>query len=126
MSANNTRTDQGGTEAGAWTDAQPPSEIERAKAGAVEFLSRRFALTDGDGAALGFQVEFFENPVAREAKSPALAVRVHGELPVDGGELYAQEIVGRLGIAQSAVSRHLGQLERAGLIQVEPRRGTLE
>lgn len=39
------------------------------------------------------------------------------------GELYAQEIVGRLGIAQSAVSRHLSQLERAGLVQVEPRRG---
>lgn len=39
------------------------------------------------------------------------------------GELYAQEIVGRLGIAQSAVSRHLSQLERAGLVVVEPRRG---
>ncbi|MBA2278122.1 MAG: winged helix-turn-helix transcriptional regulator [Chloroflexia bacterium] len=40
-----------------------------------------------------------------------------------GGELYAQQIVGRLGIAQSAVSRHLAQLERSGLIRVEPRRG---
>lgn len=39
------------------------------------------------------------------------------------GELYAQEIVGRLGIAQSAVSRHLSQLERAGLIVVNPRGG---
>lgn len=39
------------------------------------------------------------------------------------GQLYAQEIVGRLGIAQSAVSRHLSQLERAGLVHVEPRRG---
>ena len=38
-------------------------------------------------------------------------------------EMYAQEIVGRLGIAQSAVSRHLAQLERAGLIRVNPRRG---
>ena len=28
-----------------------------------------------------------------------------------------------LGIAQSAVSRHLSQLERAGLVRVEPRRG---
>lgn len=42
---------------------------------------------------------------------------------LSSGQLYAQEIVGRLGIAQSAVSRHLSQLERAGLIQVEPRRG---
>ncbi len=38
-------------------------------------------------------------------------------------QLYAQEIVGRLGIAQSAVSRHLSQLERAGLITVQPRGG---
>ncbi len=42
---------------------------------------------------------------------------------LSSGQLYAQEIVGRLGIAQSAVSRHLSQLERAGLVQVEPRRG---
>lgn len=38
-------------------------------------------------------------------------------------ELYAQEIVGRLGVAQSAVSRHLAQLDRAGLIKVRPERG---
>lgn len=42
---------------------------------------------------------------------------------LSAGELYAQEIVGRLGIAQSAVSRHLSLLERAGLITVSPRRG---
>lgn len=42
---------------------------------------------------------------------------------LSSGQLYAQEIVGRLGIAQSAVSRHLSQLERAGLVRVEPRRG---
>lgn len=40
------------------------------------------------------------------------------------GELYAQEIVGRLGVAQSAASRHLAQLERAGLVSVEARRGS--
>ena len=39
------------------------------------------------------------------------------------GELYAQEIVGRLGVAQSAVSRHLAQLERAGIVTVDQRRG---
>ena len=39
------------------------------------------------------------------------------------GELYAQEIVGRLGIAQSAVSRHLALLERSGLVRVRPRGG---
>jgi ArsR family transcriptional regulator len=42
---------------------------------------------------------------------------------LSSGELYAQEIVGRLDIAQSAVSRHLSLLERAGLINVTPRRG---
>jgi DNA-binding transcriptional ArsR family regulator len=42
---------------------------------------------------------------------------------LSGGELYAQEIVGRLGIAQSAVSRHLSLLERAGLVKVRPRGG---
>jgi DNA-binding transcriptional ArsR family regulator len=42
---------------------------------------------------------------------------------LSGGELYAQEIVGRLGIAQSAVSRHLALLERAGLVKVRPRGG---
>ena len=41
-----------------------------------------------------------------------------------GGELYAQEIVGRLGLAQSAISRHLAQLERAGIVVVEARRGS--
>lgn len=40
------------------------------------------------------------------------------------GELYAQEIVGRLGVAQSAVSRHLALLERAGLVTVQARRGS--
>src|SRR5215207_6431077 len=40
------------------------------------------------------------------------------------GELYAQEIVSRLGVAQSAVSRHLSQLERAGLVTVQARRGS--
>jgi len=39
------------------------------------------------------------------------------------GEQYAQEIVGLLGISQSAVSRHLTQLERAGLVIVRPRGG---
>lgn len=40
------------------------------------------------------------------------------------GELYAQEIVSRLGVAQSAASRHLAQLERAGLVTVAARRGS--
>lgn len=42
---------------------------------------------------------------------------------LSAGELYAQEIVGRLGIAQSAVSRHLALLERANLIRVRPHGG---
>jgi DNA-binding transcriptional ArsR family regulator len=39
------------------------------------------------------------------------------------GEHYAQEIVSRMGIAQSAVSRHLSLLERSGLVSVRPQRG---
>jgi DNA-binding transcriptional ArsR family regulator len=35
-------------------------------------------------------------------------------------EMYAQEIVGRLGISQSAVSRHLSVLESADIVQVRP------
>ncbi len=35
-------------------------------------------------------------------------------------EMYAQEIVGRLGISQSAVSRHLSVLESAGIVEVRP------
>ena len=42
---------------------------------------------------------------------------------LSAGELYAQEIVGRLGIAQSAVSRHLAMLERASIIRVRPHGG---
>lgn len=38
-------------------------------------------------------------------------------------ELYAQEIVGNLGISQSAVSRHLGTLESAGVVSVRPVHG---
>jgi DNA-binding transcriptional ArsR family regulator len=40
-----------------------------------------------------------------------------------GGERYAQEIVGQLGISQSAVSRHLAMLEAAGILNVRPANG---
>jgi DNA-binding transcriptional ArsR family regulator len=40
-----------------------------------------------------------------------------------GGELYAQEVVGRLGISQSAVSRHLAMLEAADIVSVRPSNG---
>ncbi len=39
------------------------------------------------------------------------------------GELYAQEVVARLGISQSAVSRHLSMLESAGIVRVRPANG---
>ncbi len=38
-------------------------------------------------------------------------------------ERYAQELVAELGATQSAVSRHLSQLERTGLVAVRPQRG---
>lgn len=40
-----------------------------------------------------------------------------------GGEMYAQEIVGRLGISQSAVSRHLAMMEAADIVTVRPSNG---
>lgn len=40
-----------------------------------------------------------------------------------GGEMYAQEIVGQLGISQSAVSRHLAMLEAADIVTVRPANG---
>jgi DNA-binding transcriptional ArsR family regulator len=39
------------------------------------------------------------------------------------GELYAQEVVARLSISQSAVSRHLSTLEAAGIVSVRPSNG---
>ncbi len=38
-------------------------------------------------------------------------------------EHYAQEIVGKLGISQSAVSRHLSTLEAAQIVSVRPDQG---
>lgn len=70
------------------------------------------------GAAAASEAELLE--AARALADPTRLRMV--DLLLEG-ELYAQEIVGRLGVAQSAVSRHLSQLERAGLITVEARRG---
>lgn len=68
------------------------------------------------------------SPLAQEQLLEALRAlgdqnRLHILELLSEGELYAQEIVGRLGIAQSAVSRHLSLLERAGLVNVRPRGG---
>jgi DNA-binding transcriptional ArsR family regulator len=42
---------------------------------------------------------------------------------LQGREHYAQEIVGKLGISQSAVSRHLSTLESASIVSVRPDQG---
>ena len=97
--------------------------------GAPELIARRAAdvpppsdLAAGNGAP----------PAVADLEDDALlaALRALGDPNrlrvlelLGGGELYAQEIVGRLGIAQSAVSRHLALLERAGLLTVRPRGG---
>jgi DNA-binding transcriptional ArsR family regulator len=72
-----------------------------------------------DRSSAGGQIDLLE--AARALADPT---RLHMLDLLLEGELYAQEIVGRLGVAQSAVSRHLGQLERAGLVTVEARRGS--
>ncbi len=70
-----------------------------------------------DGAALD------QEPLLEALRALGDQNRLHILELLSEGELYAQEIVGRLGIAQSAVSRHLSLLERAGLVRVRPRGG---
>jgi DNA-binding transcriptional ArsR family regulator len=74
-----------------------------------------------NGATVGLELESGQLLEALRALSDANRLRILDLLGT--GELYANEIVGRLGIAQSAVSRHLSQLERAGLVVVNPRGG---
>jgi DNA-binding transcriptional ArsR family regulator len=90
--------------------------------------SQRVVLTNGanhaNGSAAGppaTQLGTDELLEALRALGDPNRLRILDLLSV--GQLYAQEIVGRLGIAQSAVSRHLSLLERAGLVQVRPRGG---
>jgi DNA-binding transcriptional ArsR family regulator len=72
-----------------------------------------------DNGAAGAQVDLLET--SRALADPTRLRMLDMLLE---GELYAQEIVGRLGVAQSAVSRHLAQLERSGLVTVQARRGS--
>lgn len=72
-----------------------------------------------DGQAVNGQADLLEG--ARALADPTRLRML--DLLLEG-ELYAQEIVARLGLAQSAVSRHLSQLERAGLVTVQARRGS--
>ena len=95
------------------------------------YLERSHLLASANGDAN--QAEHVSTPVALaplsdedvleslRALSDPNRLRIIELLAAD--ELYAQEIVGRLGIAQSAVSRHLALLERAGVIRVRPHGG---
>jgi DNA-binding transcriptional ArsR family regulator len=96
--------------------------------GAPEFIERVRPKTTTNGSAP--RVEIASEAKALSADDLLEGLRALGDpnrlRVIDllyGGELYAQEIVGRLGIAQSAVSRHLSLLERAGLVKVRPRGG---
>lgn len=66
-------------------------------------------------------IEGEELLICLRALADANRLRILELLAVD--ELYAREIVDLLGIAQSAVSRHLSHLEQSHLVAVEPRRG---
>jgi DNA-binding transcriptional ArsR family regulator len=79
----------------------------------------RSSTADGSDAPPASRAELLE--AARALADPTRLRMI--DLLLEG-ELYAQEIVGRLGVAQSAVSRHLAQLERAGLVSVDARRGS--
>ena len=102
--------------------------------GAPELISRRRrgaapappASTTGNGATaepVGEAVAITDDRFLAALRALADPNRLRIVELLGGGELYAQEIVGRLGIAQSAVSRHLSLLERAGLLTVRPRGG---
>ena len=89
--------------------------------GAPEYLARaRQEIPAEPVAATGALPEAALLELARAMADPT---RLRILRYLSDGERYAQEIVGHLGIAQSAVSRHLSQMERAGLIDVSPRRG---
>ncbi len=103
----------------------------------TQYVDRAIALGQAPAAAAPQPVTTTPEPAvsimpgALMAQEPLLeALRALGDQNrlhilelLSESELYAQEIVGRLGIAQSAVSRHLSLLERAGLVKVRPRGG---
>ena len=98
---------------------------------APDFIQRlRPDFGPNGSAPTGEKAEAPPQNVAMETEEVLESLRALGDANrlrvidlLTGGELYAQEIVGRLGIAQSAVSRHLALLERAGLVRVRPRGG---
>jgi len=92
-------------------DYGAPEFLERVATGATPTLQGSNPAALSDGALL---------EISRALADPT---RLRILQFLSGGERYAQEIVAHVGIAQSAVSRHLSQLERAGLIGVSPRRG---
>lgn len=87
---------------------------------APSFLAR---VQTGDPAAAVPCEDLSEAQVLELARALADPNRLRILRYLSSGERYAQQIVGHLGIAQSAVSRHLAQMERAGLIAVSPRGG---
>lgn len=74
-------------------------------------------------APLSNGISMAQEPLLEALRALGDQNRLHILELLSESELYAQEIVGRLGIAQSAVSRHLSLLERAGLVKVRPRGG---
>jgi ArsR family transcriptional regulator len=95
---------------------------------APEYLARTTPVTRQNGNGSHAEYTNVASPLCEDDLLEALkALSDSNRLRIvellASGELYAQEIVGRLAIAQSAVSRHLSLLERARLITVTPRRG---
>jgi DNA-binding transcriptional ArsR family regulator len=68
-------------------------------------------------------VEIAETAALAGMKSIADPTRLRIIGMLQQREHYAQEIVGKLGISQSAVSRHLSTLESAGVVSVRPDQG---
>lgn len=91
--------------------------------GAPEYLRRRAARSAGPRLSSSSLLAIGDDALLEALRAVADPTRLRILDLLGEGELYAQEVVGHLGLAQSAVSRHLAQLERSGLVVVEARRG---
>jgi DNA-binding transcriptional ArsR family regulator len=97
--------------------------VDRAVAlGQAPAIAAPLAVTP-EPASFSLDASMAQEPLLEALRALGDQNRLHILELLSESELYAQEIVGRLGIAQSAVSRHLSLLERAGLVKVRPRGG---
>jgi len=112
--------------------AELTAEVERVRFVPSCYIGPYFAYMRHPGLLTVFY-NCLATPMSEEAVKPptlfpilkALAdeTRLQIMALLRGREMYAQEIVERLGISQAAVSRHLKLMSSAGVLQVRPHKG---